>query len=358
MNFGIYGFPSTYGLATSSIISITEFDASGTYVIPANASYLQILLIGGGGGGGGGAQSGNPGTFPYGGGGGGAGGGIVYFECLVSELGTGTRLNIQIGEGGPGGARGSGSTNTAVNLGAGNGLGTVGSSSSITIPGRPGFYIRAIGGGAASGNATNGAFGSAPAGGIRTSSFNGVPMSNLPGANGSWSTTIANGQVANAGWTGTYVYIQDQRSNGGAAGGSVISATSAAFGGSIEVLNLDQRTTGTQVPVIYDIIFSALGASGQGITAVYGGLTGNVVGGSDSRANGGNGIMIFSSMKHIGGGAGGGGGGASVVGNAGNGGNGYRGGGGGGGGGCRGTGFFGGTGGIGGNGYCCIVARG
>jgi len=183
-------------------------------------------------------------------------------------------------------------------------------------------------------------------------------MNNVVGANGSWSTSTANGQVANAGWTGTYVYIQDQRCNGGAAGGSVISTTSAAFGGAIEIINLDQLTQATQVPVIYDIFFNVLGASGQGITAVYGGLTGNVVGGTDSRANGGNGVMIFSSMKHIGGGAGGGGGGASVVGNAGNGGNGYRGGGGGGGGGCRGTGFSGGTGGNGGNGYCCIVARG
>lgn len=355
MNFGIYGFPSTYGLATSSIISVTEFDASGTYVIPANASLLQILLIGGGGGGGGGAHvGGTPGTFPVNGGAGGGGGSIVYSEFLVSELGAGTRLNIQIGQGGPGGSRGAAGTSTTI---AAGGLATVGSSSIVTIPGRPGFYIRALGGQAANGgnNAVN-----APSvtgnssGGARTSYFNGASITpSSSGANTNWSQ---NTSIANAGWTGSFVYIQDQKSNGGAAGGSVISNTACQFGGSIEIINLDANTSGTQVPVIYDMVFSVLGASGQGITAVYGGLTGLT---SDViRAVGGNGIMIFSSMKHIGGGAGGGGGGASVVANGGYGGNGYRGGGGGGGGASRGAGFSGGTGGAGGNGYCCIVARG
>lgn len=349
MNFGIYGFPSTYGLATSSIISVTEFDASGTYVIPANAAFLQVLVIGGGGGGGGGGQGGTTTTVAYGGGGGGGGGSVIYTECLVSELGTGTRLNVQIGQGGNGGSRASGSTNTTVNSG---GDGVIGSASSITIPGRPGFYIRALGGAAGLGGRAGSAAGAASGGGGRSSSFNGVPMSNVSGANGSWNQA----QNANSGFTGSFVYIQDQRCNGGAAGGNIVSTTTAQCGGSIEIINLDALTTSTQIPILYDMVFTVLGASGQGITAVYGGLTGTV---SDAtRAAGGNGIMIFSSMKHLGGGAGGAGGGASIGATAGVGGNGYRGGGGGGGGAARGTGTAGGTGGVGGNGYCCIVARG
>jgi hypothetical protein len=339
MNFGIYGFPSTYGLATSSIISITEFDASGTYVIPANASILQILLIGGGGGGGGGQH--NTASAPRGGGAPGSGGSIVYQEFLVSELGTGTRLNIQIGQGGNGGSRGNASN---------GGLGSVGSSSIITIPGRPGFYIRALGGAAGGGGATPVATPAAAGGAARRSYFNGVQIDNATPPSGSISVSIAN-----SGYTGYFVYVQDQRSNGGAAGGNVVTTSTAQWGGSIEV-QTETNSTGQTVnlPVIYDVFFSVLGPSGQGITLGYGGSTN----GTPAQTKGQDGGMIFSSMKQFGGGFGGAGGGASVIVNGGNGGNGYRGSGGGGGGAAFGTGLSGGTGGNGGNGYCCIVARG
>lgn len=344
MNFGIYGFPSTYGLATSSIISVTEFDASGTYVIPANASVLQILLIGGGGGGGGGQH--NAASAPRGGGAPGSGGSIIYQEFLVSELGAGTRLNIQIGQGGNPGNRGAASA---------GGLGGVGSSSIVTIPGRPGFYMRALGGAAGGGGATPAGTppaGSAAGGTARRSYFNGVQIDNAIPPNGSQNAATT---VINTGWTGHFVYVQDQRSNGGAAGGGVVTTTAAQLGGSIEV-QTETNSSGQTVnlPVIYDVFFSVLGPSGQGITLGYGGSTN----GTPTQTKGQDGGMIFSSMKHFGGGFGGAGGGASVLVNGGNGGNGYRGSGGGGGGAAFGTGLSGGTGGAGGNGYCCIVARG
>ena len=82
MNQGIFGFPTTL---SGSVISVSEFDASGTYTIPEEITSLEILLVGGGGGGGGGARSTGTNTIS-GGGGGGSGGGIVHQIFYKSEF--------------------------------------------------------------------------------------------------------------------------------------------------------------------------------------------------------------------------------------------------------------------------------
>jgi hypothetical protein len=339
MNQGLYGFPSTFGLAVSNVISITEFDATGTYSIPSNAATLQILLIGAGGGGGGGGSST---TGNFGGGAGGGGGSIIYQECLVvDELGGATTLRVQIGIGGAGGTGGTVSSRQGT-------TGQPGSSSAITIPGRIGFYMRALGGAAGGGGFTQAANGAALGGAARQSSLGGALVSNVSGANGSWVYPTT---VNNDGYTGTFVYLYDQRSNGGAAGGGVIGSTSATLGGSIV---LPDPNSTVNLPVMYDIALNIIGLT-VGNTAIYGGLTG--LGGTRGSGQDGT-FMIASSMKIFGGGIGGGGGGGGNTLGGGNGGNGYRGSGGGGGGGARGTVVIpGGSGGIGGNGYCCIIAR-
>lgn len=344
MNQGLYGFPSTTAVAVPNIISITEFDATGTYTIPRNAASLQILLVGAGGGGGGGG-AGNNSPNSSGGGAGGGGGSIVYQECLVvDELAGSTTLRIQIGQGGAGGP--GRSTNIP------GGVGQPGGNSIITIPGRPGFYMRAQGGAGGGGGTTPSPTGGATAAVGRQSSFNGAWILNPSSPNGSWTSG-----TNDTGWTGTYVYTYDTRSNSGAAGGSPLSNTTATRGGSIEIPDPNSN----QTPIVYDIAFNYVTGSTSGITLAYGGITSS---GFTLSAGQDGSYMIATSLKIFGGGIGGAGGGASTsttVG-AGFGGNGFRGGGGGGGGGYRsasapnGT-LAGGTGGNGGNGYCCIIAR-
>lgn len=345
MNQGLYGFPNTTAIALPNIISITEFDATGTYSIPRNAASLQILLVGAGGGGGGGGCSNGNATTQSGGGAGGAGGSIVYQECLVvDELAGSTTLKVQIGQGGLAGP-GRAVANTA------GGVGQPGGNSIITIPGRPGFYMRAQGGGGGGGGTTTSTTGAAAGGGGRQSSFNGAWIQNPSGPNGSWSLG-----TTDTGWTGTFVYVYDTRSNGGAGGGSPISQTTATRGGSIEIPDPNSN----QTPIIYDVAFNYVSGASSGITLAYGGIisSGFTLGAGQDGS-----FMIASSLKIFGGGIGGAGGGASIVTSVGggNGGNGYRGGGGGGGGGFRnttvGANGGGGTGGNGGNGYCCIIAR-
>lgn len=338
MNQGIYGFPSTTGIALPNIISITEFDANASYAIPPTAASLQILLIGGAGGGGGGAGKQNGAASA--GGGAGSGGSIIYVDCLVVDDLPSTTLNVTIGAGGAGGGSGLGNTRSATNGGPGG-------NSSISMSGFPGLFIRAQGGGggATSGATTLTAGGVAAGGAGKVSNFGFVQVTNSSGQNGG-SSNVPMSTVG--------CIIFDARNNNGAGGGSCTTAAIATTGGSIEIAT---NATTTGAPILYHLNLPLVGAT-FGITAALGGR----INAGPTLGAGQNGtFMIGTSMKLLGGGIGGAGGGASTSATAtlggGNGGNGFRGGGGGGGGAARATGVPGGTGGNGGNGYCCIIAK-
>ncbi len=97
---GAWQTPAGGGGGGGGFISATNFDASGTYTIPATAQFLRVFLIGGGGGGGGGGRH----PVAVAGGGGGAMGSFFYATCDVSTFGgAGASLDITIGAGGIGG---------------------------------------------------------------------------------------------------------------------------------------------------------------------------------------------------------------------------------------------------------------
>lgn len=343
MNQGIYGFP--FALATSSIISITDFDASGTYTIPSEASELEVLLVGGGGGGGGGARSNGTGTI-FGGGAGGGGGAVTYVRFYTKDLQGRNTLNITIGQGGQGG---SGRFLFQTQNGASAGtVATSGGNSYITIPNYAGFIIQAIGGAGGGAGATANAAGAAAGGVGRNFLIASTPAAMESGAVG--SSTSQN----QAGLT-----YSSFRSNGGAGGGSPTSTTVALTGGSIKVARFNSTTTD---PLVLNLFFA--GPSFDGFTAAPGGR----INGGNTVGKGTDGINLYktSAGTYLFGGFGGAGGGAGNTVGGGNGGDGYRGGGGGGGGGVLALGIAAGlalnqvpsgTGGNGGNGYCRIVAR-
>lgn len=343
MNQGIFGFPSP--TPSSSIISIAEFDSSGTYTIPSDASEIEILLVGGGGGGGGGGRvAGTPATLSSGGGAGGGGGGIVYQKIQTKDLVGRYNLNISIGSGGAGGlGRAQAITLNTNQTGQ---VGSPGSNSTITITNYSGFLIHAIGG-------AGGAAGTVPIatgavlGGVARSSLIGAIVANESGGAGSFSVEV------------TPVIYSSFRSNGGAGGGSANSTTTCFPGGSIILQSLT-----TANPIGLNLLYAGgvAGTTLDGITASFGGV---INGGTLGTGKGQDGSLMYkTSAGHylFGGFGGAGGGGANSVG-AGNGGDGYRGGGGGGGGGVRTATALNanevpsGAGGRGGNGYCRIIAR-
>jgi hypothetical protein len=334
MNQGIYGFPSTTGIALPNIISVTEFDANASYAIPPTAASLQILLIGGAGGGGGGAAGNN--TNNASGGGAGSGGSIIYVDCLIVDDLPSTTLNVTIGAGGAGGSSAIPGTRAATNGGPGG-------NSSISMSGFPGLFIKAQGGGVGAASAAQPSAAGVAAGGAgKFSNFGFVAIANSSGQNGGFSTALLP------------VVILDARNNNGAGGGSCNTTPSPFTGGSIEIAT---NAYATDRPILYHLNLPLVGAT-FGITAALGGR----INAGPTLGAGQNGrFMIGTSMKLLGGGIGGAGGGASTSATAtlggGNGGNGFRGGGGGGGGAARATGVPGGTGGNGGNGYCCIIAK-
>lgn len=329
MNNGFYGFPSSnYG---SSVISVTEFDSSGTYVIPNGAKRLWIMLIGGGGGGGSGArQDAGIATF---GGGGGAGGtqntGYYFVNAIGATLesnaaanagftpGSASRiLTIAIGAGGAGGT--SASSNTSNGSG-----GTAGGASTVTLNGTPGFMMYSSGGGAGGGGTTS----SGTAGTGQQRLQNGMPRTTT------YSTTGNPGSTTGAADYSASIY----QSTGGGGGGGVNTGNGAGAGASIIIPNL------STAPLIVDPNIAA------GATVKSGGLSGTATNQPFIPATVGN-------LKYAPG-LGGAGGGASGTTAANNGTDGYRGGGGGGGGGSR-NGFASGAGGRGGDGYCVIIALG
>ena len=102
MNQGIFGFPTAL---SNTIISTTEIDVSGTYLIAPGTKRLVIFAVGGGGGGGAGGKRASGATQS--GGAGASGGAQIYQDFNVEDLGgVNSTLSIVIGAGGVAGATG------------------------------------------------------------------------------------------------------------------------------------------------------------------------------------------------------------------------------------------------------------
>ena len=130
---GSWATPSGGGGGGGWLISATNFDASGTYTVPATAQFLRVFLIGGGGGGGGGGRH----SLAVSGGGGGAMGSFFYADCDVSTFGgAGASLDITIGAGGTGGIAASADSTNGASGGTG-GNSTIDVKSGATIIATP-----------------------------------------------------------------------------------------------------------------------------------------------------------------------------------------------------------------------------
>ena len=340
MNQGIFGFPTTL---SGSVISVSEFDASGTYTIPEEITSLEILLVGGGGGGGGGARSTGTNTIS-GGGGGGSGGGIVHQIFYKSELQNIRNLIITIGLGGVGGP--SRTQAQTLNTGQAGGVGQPGGNSYVTTSENPLFVMGVQGGGGGGAGTTPTAAGAAAGGSARNFYIASTPTAMAPGALGS-ATVDTNA-------SGPDVQYVNFRFNIGAGGGSATTTTNAFRGGAVRIAPSTYND-----PQVVNMKYA--GITLEGITAAYGGSinSGNTAGkGEDGQSL----YRLSSGSQYFSGFGGAGGGAANTVG-GGNGGRGYRGGGGGGGGGVRSSVALSanqvpsGAGGDGGNGYCRIIAR-
>lgn len=341
MNQGIFGFPTAL---SGSVISVSEFDASGTYTIPEDFSSLEILLVAGGGGGGSGGRSTGTNTIS-GGGGGGSGGGIVHQIFYKNELQKIRNLVITIGIGGVGGP--SRTAAQLINTGGAGGVGQAGGNSSVRSNENNLFLMNAHGGGGGAGGTTPTAAGAAAGGAARTSFISATPFTMVQGGFGSTSTE-------GGGANGPHVEYVNFRFNVGAGGGSATSTTNSFPGGVIRVASPSLAN-----PAVSN--FNYAGIELEGITAAYGGSIN--LGNDGGKGKDGQSLYQLSAgSQYFSGFGGSGGGGANSVG-GGNGGNGYRGGGGGGGGGVRTTAALAsnqvpsGAGGNGGNGYCRIIAR-
>ena len=305
MNQGIFGFPAA---SSNTIISTTEIDVSGSYLIKPGTKRLIIFAIGAGAGGGAGGRRAS-GVTQSGGGGGGQGG-IILQDFNVEDLsGVNTTLSITIGAGSAGGIGASSN-----NIAGTQSLGTAGSTI-VTVTGKPGNLILCLGGDNGGGGST-----SAPTSPTtRTGFIKGVAAPNV------YATNSAIG-------TGSSVVVYNMLYCCGAQGGGLDVDAVNTSGGSI--------TAGTSVGTSV--------SNPNFATTVYTGGTqlSTVVVPVNSY------LQVFGKMSP---GFGGAGGGSGSTENGQNGGNGYRGSGGGGGGSTL-NGFTSGSGGSGGNGYVCIVA--
>ena len=305
MNQGIFGFPPALG---DSVLSVTQIDVSGSYIIVPGTKRLIIFAVGGGGGGGAGGKRAS-GTAQSGGAAGSGGSQFIqYFN--VEDLGDpNTTLSIIIGAGGLAGAI-AGDT-------AAGGAGGAGGTTTITPTGKIGTLIHCPGGGGGGGG-TNA---NSTAGAVRQGWFYQVTTSHIVGA----------GSIAATG-RGADIGIISVNSHGGA-GGSGLTAAGVAG-------------------VVGGAIYFSTGSSNSSIGSVEYARGVNIIGTSSDT------VAIVNPNIHINGkmspGIGGHGGGSGLT-SATAGTNGYRGSGAGGGGSTLNT-FTAGAGGTGGNGYVCIVA--
>ena len=308
MNQGVFGFPAALG---GAVLSTTEIDVSGTYLIAPGTKRLVIFAVGGGGGGGAGGKRASGATQS--GGAGASGGAQIYQDFNVEDLGgVNSTLSIVIGAGGVAGA-------TAGDTAAG-GVGGTGGTTTITPTGKPGTLIRCEGGIGANGGTNTTASGAT----AKTGFAYGATLTHIngTGCNGTTGVPID-------------LAILSINSHGGAAGAGLAVSPVALGGG--------------------QCFFSAITATSYNSSidnARAAGIIGNLQGTSTVTTVNPN-IHISGKMSP---GIGGNGGGSGLTG-ATKGGNGYRGSGGGGGGSTLNT-FTAGTGGTGGNGYVCIVAIG
>lgn len=321
MNSGLFGFSNfpTSADKDSGLLIRSQFDASGTFVIPNRCKNLLIYAICGGGGGGSGRTSST--TNNASGGSGGAGGYAMYGQFDADALGgAGTSLSIIVGAGGLGGA--------AVSASSTNGNdGTNGGATAIALPSGNYLFYGSHGTSSFNRNAGYGGVLSTLSSGLSgqlNMLVHGITLTSTYATRGS-SGTVDNQTLSNSLlplW--------------GAGGGGVNASNVASAGGNIN--NNTSAFTGARV-------FNPIAASAATICA--GGTADSGLAGESARFR-----VVVGAMSAGLSGAGGGGG---VNNNGGNGGDGYRGSGGGGGGGAR-DGKTSGAGGNGGNGYVCIEA--
>lgn len=281
---------ATFGLLQPVSTEYTS-PGSNSFVIPTNAQFVRMQLVGAGGGGGSGRR-GTSGTAIFGGGGGNGGGYTEVVYTVADVGGAGTTLTCVVGAGGTAGAARSTNDQDGANGGTG-GDSTVKVSSTS--------YAVAAGGGGGGGGTNSAGTGGSGSGSRNTYSAGGG------GASSATATAAAGGSSAMSG-------------GGGGGGGGVDSSGPTARAG---------------------------GAGGIGGRAASdGGAPG---GGAATGQNGTDATLV--AIPYAGNGGGGGGGATAAAG--GTGGAGKRGGGGGGGGGSI-NGSNSGAGGLGGDGYIRI----
>jgi hypothetical protein len=302
MNFGFFGFPNATN--PGGIISVAQYDSSGSYNIPTGTKLLYIFAISAGGGGGAGTATGAAvaGTPGWGGG----GGSYSYVLVDVDSIGGPQTLDIFIGAGGAGMA----GQSAGIQVGLGSSAG--GMTVITTSSGGDMIYLYE----------SNLVF------------MNSTPLVDQNPQGVFFSTLISNQGFQSSNAAITLTTLADY---GGGHGGNVSAANAPSAG--YTTVKPSSSTTQFSVPFVnYSGTIQPGGITGTATT--NGGI------GSDSS------VQIFGAFTP---GIGGMGGGGTTFGNGGTGGMGYRGSGGGGGGSCR-TPSRSGGGGMGGNGYVAIIA--
>ena len=251
------------------------FNASGNFLVPANVSSIDLLVVGGGGGGAG------DGAYTYACGGGGGAGGLIYkYNYTVTP---GTNFSIIVGAGGAGGATGS---NYGVN-------GSATSFRNTTY----GYNVTAMGGGGGGYGAVNGRDGGSGGGsGVRTSNN---------------ATDFGDG-IVGQGNNGAFGYQDGSASNNAAGGGG--------GNGSPGVRGTSQDGgdggSGSDYSAIFGTGFNTSGvfAGGGGGGCYYASTGGATTGGGGVGAganHGSSGVAGGAAKNNSGGGGGGGAAGSS-----------------------------------------------